>query len=347
MRIGLIARCDFTGLGIQSKEFFDHIPCKALVIDFSAMAPPLKDILNPNLDWYPGQTVFKWGSTHNTRGDIPREVISEFIKDIDILFAMETPYDYNIFEMCRERGVKTILQLNYEFLDFPSFLPPPDLFLAPSLWHYNDIPEPKKYVPVPVNTKRFDFPGLNQNTFMHVLGRQAAYDRNGTEILLRSLRYVKNNITLRIKTQMPLQVSKAIIPSNVDLFLDYSNKKNYSENYFHGGVMVMPRRYGGLCLPFHEAIAAHMPVITTNISPNNSWLPEEWLVPANHEHSFNAKKRIEVFQADPIALAEKIDQFCDKEFYSNAVARAAEIKKIISWETLLPDYYETFKEVLK
>lgn len=340
MRIGLIARCDNTGLGIQSKEFFDHIKCKALVIDFSAMIPSgsYKDILKPNLDWYPGQTVFKWGNKHNLRGDIPRHIIEEFISDIDVLFAMETPYDYNIFEMCRARGVKTILQLNFEFLDFPSAsLPAPDLFAAPSPWNFLHIPDKKILLPVPANTKRFK-PARKEKTFVHIAGRPAVHDRNGTELFMRALEHVKNDITVIVNSQKPISYSMGII-KNVTMHEDFTSKPNYYDNY-QGGVLVMPRKYGGLCLPMNEAIAAGMPVIATDIPPNNTWLPKEWLVPADYKSSFRCKKYVDVYEADVKALANKIDQFCDSEFYNSAVDQALDIREQISWETLLPKYYE-------
>jgi hypothetical protein len=343
MRIGAILRCDHTGLGVQSKEFFNHIPCKALVIDFSSMAPGLSEILNPNLHWYAGQTVFKWGSKHNLRGDIPRHIIEEFVKDIDVLVAMETPYDYNIFEICRQRGVKTVLQLNYEFLDFPSNLPKPDLFLSPSQWNYNSIPEPKKYLPVPVNTKVFQ-PKIKPNSFLHIVGRPAAHDRNGTQTLLAALNYVKSEIELVIKSQRPISFS---VPRNFkgNVTVDCSNKTEYFENYT-GGVLVMPRKFGGLCLPINEAIGAEMPVIAPDISPNDMWLPPEWLVSATYSKTFSAKKTVDIFETDVIKLAEKIDQFCELKFYSDAIDIVRCIKKTISWEVLLPCYIDTFNNLL-
>lgn len=336
MRVGLIARCDNTGLGVQSKEFFNHIPCKALVIDFSGMVPGL-DLLTPNLDWYPGQTVFKWGSQHNLRGDIPRHIIAEFIKDIDVLFAMETPYDYNIFEMCRQRGVKTILQLNYEFLDFPSGLPAPDLFAAPSLWNFENIPGNKTFLPVPVNTRNFTH-ARKGKTFVHIAGRPAEHTRNGTDTFFKSLQYVENEIDVIVRSQCPINIPA--VRSNVNLIIDFTNKKNYFENYT-GGVLVMPRKYGGLCLPINEAIAAGMPVIATDISPNNTWLPADWLVSSNHVTSFQCKKHVDVYEADPIALAKKIDEFCNPEFYDAAITKSFRMRDVVSWEKLLPLYQNT------
>lgn len=343
MKIGLIARCDSTGLGIQSKEFFDHIPCKALVIDFSNMAHGShREILEPNPDWYQGHEVFKWGNTHKLIGDIPRDVIERFVDGLDILFTMETPYDFNLFDVCRMRGVKTVLQFNYEFLDYPSRLPMPDLLAAPSGWNIDKVPEPKKFLPVPVNTKNFSTKRL-EKTFVHIVGRPAAHDRNGTMTFLNALKFVKNDITVHLKGQNPVHVPP--LPSNVNIITDFGNKKNYYDNYI-GGVLVMPRKYGGLCLVMNEAIASGMPVITNNIAPNHFWLPDEWLVDAMQVGSFQSKKRIDIFEANGIALSSKIDEFCDSGFYNNAVDQAEKIRDNISWDTLLPLYYKTFNDLV-
>jgi glycosyltransferase involved in cell wall biosynthesis len=347
MRIGLIARADNTGLGVQSKGFFDHITCKALVIDFSNMVPngSYKQTLVPHLERFPGQQVFKWGNVHNVRGDMPKEVIAEFIKDIDILFAMETPYDYNIFEMCRAKGVKVVLQPNYEFLDFPSRLPMPDLFAAPSLWNFDLFPSPKTFLPVPVNLSHFKHTP-KEKTFVHVIGRTAHQDRNGTLQFLTALNYVKSDINVIIRGQLQNQTVHNRLPSNINLKIEFENKLNYADNY-DGGVLVMPRKYGGLCLPINEALAAGMPVIATNVAPNNYWLPEEWLVASTYRGMFKSKRNIDYYEADAISLAEKIDEFCQPDFYRKAVGKALGLGESISWGALYPQYINTFQEILR
>lgn len=340
MRIGLLARADQTGLGIQSKEFYDHIPCKVLIIDSSALAP--LEILKPNPDWYPGAKIYRLQPGFGMRGGIPYPVIEEFLQDIDLLFAMETAYDYNIFLCCREKKIKTILQLNYEFLDFPSHLPAPDLFAAPSKWNYDLIPDKKVFLPVPVNTKKFKHQ-IRERTFVHIGGRPASHDRNGTKVFLNALRYVKSEIVAEIKSQWPIAVGPSLTP-NVTIRTDFGSKLNYFDNYL-GGVMVIPRKYGGLCLPMQEALASSMPVITTDISPNNLWLPNEWLVTARIAGSFQCKRAVEYYEADPVKLAEKIDQFCEEDFYYSALSKAIDIKEAISWDSLLPLYYKTFYEL--
>lgn len=344
MRIGLIARADNTGLGVQSKGFFDHIPCKALVIDSSQLLlGQSRDILRPRLDRFPGQECYQLKTGIDMQGGIPRSVINEFLKDIDILVAMETPYDYNIFTACAERGIRIMLQLNYEFLDYPSSLPSPDLFAAPSPWYFENIPNQKKFLPVPVNTNHFN-PQIRHKTFVHIAGRPAANDRNGTATFLQSLMYIKNDITVEIFGQRPISFP-VMSRNNVKINCLFGDKEDYFENY-KGGVLVLPRKYGGLCLPFNEAIAAEMPVITTDVSPNNTWLPKEWLVPATVQGTLQSKKKVQVVSADPQELAAKIDEFCDEQFYLEAMAKARKIKDDISWTKLLPLYHKTFSELL-
>jgi len=342
MRIGLIARADSTGLGTQSKGFFDNIPCKALVIDFQGMAQPHdQHILKPHLERFPGQQVVKWGNRHHPRGDVPREIIQEFIKDIDILFCMETPYDYDIFDMCRGK-VKTILQLNYEFLDFPNpNLTKPDLFAAPSMWNYDNIPNPKVYLPVPATPQ----PTIKaQNTFVHIAGRHAMHDRNGTQTLFQALNFVRSDITLIIRGQQDTLYVPNKRRANVKIMVDTLNKKDHLQNYESGGILVMPRKYGGLCLPMQEAISFGMPVIAPDISPNNTWLPREWLVPAENAMTIRCKRNVDLYETDPVALAQKIDDFCHPVVYDRAVTIAEDIRKTISWEALLPKYHETFNQ---
>jgi glycosyltransferase involved in cell wall biosynthesis len=39
--------------------------------------------------------------------------------------------------------------------------------------------------------------------------------------------------------------------------------------------LILPHRYGGLCLPMNEALTSGLPVIMSNMSPNDAILPQE------------------------------------------------------------------------
>jgi len=335
MRIGGIFRCDNTGLGIQSMEFFNHIPCKPFVIDCSALGK--SPVLTPYPHRYNNAPVFKMQKGQS----IPEERIQDFLKDIDVLFAMETPYNYRFFEVARKKRIKTILQFNYEFLEYPSNLPMPDLLASPSHWNYEEVPRPKMFLPVPVNTHKFK-PNRQERVFIHIAGRPAVHDRNGTQVLLNAVKYIQSECKIIIRTPERLAFSRHV--RNVKLEIDRTERVNYQDAYT-GGVLIMPRKYGGLCLPINEALAAEMPVIAPDISPNNLWLPKEWLTPASWSQKLNARKVVDVYEPDARALAAKIDQFCDPVFYDQAILKAHELKNTISWETLLPLYHQTFEKL--
>jgi imidazoleglycerol phosphate dehydratase HisB len=77
--------------------------------------------------------------------------------------------------------------------------------------------------------------------------------------------------------------------------------------------MVLPRRYAGLCLPMNEALMSALPVFMTDISPNDHILPKEWLIKSSSLGTFRTKVRIELFEADTVALAETIDNYVNSD----------------------------------
>ena len=82
-----------------------------------------------------------------------------------------------------------------------------------------------------------------------------------------------------------------------------------------------------------------MPVVMPAISPNDTWLPGEWLIPAHVTGSFMVKNRIDTHAVNPETLAAKLDRFAtDERFYANAVTNAWRIRDELSWDILKPVY---------
>jgi glycosyltransferase involved in cell wall biosynthesis len=281
-----------------------------------------------------------------THGAPTAKAIQRFLKDLDVVFTAETAYNNQLYPLARQAGVKVVVQPNYEFFDRNAT---PDLWAVPSMWHWDDIPEPKVLLPVPIATDRFpQRPTRGRATrFVHIGGWPAIHDRNGTTDLLEALQFVQSPITVAIKGQDAHALGKLMrgyrVPSNVELIFDARDVPDYWDNYSDGDVLVMPRRFGGLCLPTNEALGAGMPVIMPDISPNNTWLPAEWLVSATCEAQFKARTLIDIHTVDHRALAAKIDQFAtDATFYAHAEATARDMAKRMSWESLRPEYDRMF-----
>lgn len=351
MRIGLIARADNTGLGTQTWEFFRNMrPHKTLIVDLSE---------RKQMKLYPQRFPDAKVVGVPTVSDYV-----EFLQDLDVVFTCETPYIYDLFSIARGMGVKSVLQYNYEFLDYLQYdnIPWPDLLLAPSPWHYAEVVElavgksKTQFLPVPIDLSRYEDSFQSRlirnkdvaDHFVHVVGRPAIHDRNGTDTLLNSLKYVVNDITLTLYTQDALYLNTLLttsssIPKNVNFNIRSLETENYWEMYEEGDVLIMPRRFGGLCLPVNEAIGAGMPVIMPDCSPNNMWLPEKWLTPCFLKGTFQARSPIDLFESAPHALGWTIDQFAsDEQLFKDAKRDVVRLRRENSWEVLREQYNTMF-----
>ena len=309
MRLGIIARCDNTGLGNQTKELVKMLnPDKILLIDSYSF--------NNNKQypqWYDGYNVIK------TVKGMPRtnEVVS-FLDGIDVVISCETFYHLDFVDMARKRNIKTILQYNYELfgnLVHPEWLLP-DVLLSPSSWNIDVVKEKfgskcKIYhLPPPTDTSLFNAARENNlskthKRILHIAGKKAAKDRNGTNTVVEMLKHSSADYELVIATQTPLD----FITKDRRLKINKDNVRNREDLYSGYDAMVLPRRYAGLCLPMNEALISGLPVFMTDISPNNQILPHNWLVGSNKIGEFKTKSMVDIYEADATKLGKTIDNY--------------------------------------
>jgi glycosyltransferase involved in cell wall biosynthesis len=359
MRLGLLARADNSGLGNQTLEFYKAMqPAKTLVMDISD--------LNGNavfLDRYPGAQVVK--------GILREPDIDEFLKDLDVIFVAEAPYNYLLYARAKELGVKVAVQYNYEFFDWflhPEW-PKPDMLIAPSKWHYgainawcsnNDIKH--VYLHCPVNREVLRSREIRQaRTFLHTAGRSAAHDRNGTTTVIEASAWLQTDAKIVIHFQGEQGLAHQATTTTQqyrDLAREYAERgnltivteelANYADVYAMGDVLLLPRRYGGNCLPMNEALATGMPVLMTDISPNNTFLPGEWLIHANKIDQFEPRTVIDIYGAEPRDLARKIDEFylMDEAQLLTEGYKADKLAESISWDVMKPQYVSAFEELV-
>lgn len=312
MNLCIIARADLTGLGVQSRNWVRLLnPNKLAVIN--------SRIFNNNeqhLEWYDGRD----GYTIN--GFIKNNEINPILKGVDVLLTFEIPYSYDLINVAKSRGVKTIIQNNWEFTDYLSqpHLPLPDLLLNHSYWHLDEQkklwPQVADYCPTPIFIEDYDEIMLqnmdrdsDKRRFLHVAGRKTHEDRNGTIDLIESMK----NFPAKYDFELVIKTQNTEIPEINDqrIIIDRSGVTNEKELYRNFDAMIMPRRYGGACLPMNEALAAGLPVIMTDIDPNNKILPKEWLVSAEHKGSFMTRTKIDLYSVNRAALASKVMEFID------------------------------------
>ena len=308
MRLGIIARSDNTGLGNQTKELVDMLkPDKILLIDST---PFNKNKQHP--EWYSEYNCIR------STGFPTLQQIKLFLAEIDVVISCETFYDQNFIRYAKKYGVKTILQYNYELfanLSAPN-LALPDVLLSPSVWHIDHVKKlfrnQTKVIHLPPPTNSLTFSNTKEinmskshNRLLHIAGKKAAKDRNGTNSVLEMLKHSKADYELVIRSQSEIETN--IKDSRLKIEID--NIKDREDMYSGFDAMVLPRRYAGLCLPMNEALLSALPVFMTDVSPNNAILPKEWLVKSYSLGTFRTKARIELFEADIKTLAMTIDDY--------------------------------------
>jgi hypothetical protein len=268
-------------------------------------------------EWYSEYDVMR-----TKKGMASKEEVYEFLEGLDVVISCEIFYHNSFIAIAKKRKVKTILQYNYEFLDY--LVNPdvdlPDILVSPSLWNFEDVVDKFSdrakviHLPPPTSVDLFlNAKNINQSKthkkILHIGGKAAVKDRNGTNTVIEMLNYSKADYELVIKSQTPLEI-KCHDPR---LTIDTSSPDS-RENLYEGyDAMILPRRYAGLCLPMNEALLASLPVFMTNISPNNSLLPEQWLIDANKTDRLMTRTMLDVYEGDAKMLAKLVDNYYDSD----------------------------------
>lgn len=353
MKLTLIARADNTGLGNQTWELFRHLkPNKTYVIDLNSINATMGKQTHLYTERFPGARIID---------GFPKGVeIDEMLDDTDVVFSVEIPYNYYLFEAAKRRGVKTVLQYNFEFLDYLNQpgLPLPDLLLAPSPWRLGEvkqIPTAVEYMPVPTNRKLLPFKiRESANNFLHIAGHKTFEDRNGTEILLTALPMITQPVNIFIHTQSPevaQQVQSVIDAGNysrkVNLVLKDKEYKYYWDLFSNDyDVLILPRRYGGLSLQLNEALSVGMPVLMTDCEPQNAELPRGMLIPHQGSKKIMTRTEIDCYHPSPRALAASIDDFHKNPHLVRTLSQWANRHSMLTdWATMKEVYRERLEKL--
>jgi hypothetical protein len=311
MRLGIIARSDNTGLGNQTRELVNMLnPDKIMLIN--------SRFFNQNKqhpEWYEGynyQTTIKGFPT--------TDEILKFLTDIDVVISCELFYNPKFVDLAKSRGIKTILQYNYEFLDYlanPNQTLP-DVLVAPSLWNFEDVVDKFGdktsviHLPPPTDINLFSQAreinkSKTHKRLLHIAGKAAVKDRNGTNTVIEMLNYSSGDYELIVKTQSQLDIKS----NDPRLTIDASSPDSHQSLYEGFDAMILPRRYAGLCLPMNEALISALPVFMTDISPNNKVLPSDWLFESTKIDQLQTRTMLDVYNGDAKMLAKLVDDYYD------------------------------------
>lgn len=343
-RLGLCVFGSQTGLGYQTYNYYKFLkPSAVLGIDISKL-----NNMPVNRAWYPKST--RW-----TDGFPSKEDCEWLVDNSDVILVAETPLTYYLFEYAEKKRVKTILVPNFEFNDYfqnPN-LPQPSVFALPSLWNVKRM-SPKMFpqvinLPVPVDTSILPNRKIKAaNTFFHIAGRPAINDRNGTlyfiEACKRAAKIIPKAKYLLYCQDPNQQITEALKDSPVTLMPEV---KNYADLYKKGDVLILPRRFGGLCLPCNEALGSGIPVLMPDIDPNNLLLPPEFLFTVgSNVQTFMARTTIQLYTPSVNSIVDKMVYLHNNPSTAKLYAsKAAFIGQHLSWEIWKVKYDVFLKEL--
>lgn len=349
-KIGAICFANDSGLGAQTRRLARLInPDIIMVIDSSRFSRNKRQ----HFEWYQDYPYF-------VVNGLPNNVdVKHFLQNLTHVFCCENPYNFGLVYWGQKQGTKIYCQSNYEFCENLSspWLPVPDKFLMPSHWMIGDMIERfgadrVEYLPPATDPVEFaeareiNLARRGKRRFLHLIGTAAAEDRNGTFDLLEVIKLTKGDFEVVIRSQHPLSMDVYLDDPRVKYEVD--NWETNQDLYKDFDALLLPRRWGGLCLPMHEALFSGLPVLMTSITPNKEVLPSRWLAPSNRMGEFHSRvATIPYYSVGHGIYAELIEQFAtmtDEVLVSEKKTAFEIANKNFSFDALRPKYSALFDD---
>lgn len=301
MKIGLLARADERGIAHQTREFWLHMrPHATLVMLLQDPAWPE----DPG-KYGRGNADFVYVD-RKTRLLDPRKA-RKLARAVDVIFAVESLMDWDLTEIAHQEHCRTVVQGNPEFyLHGHKPLPHPDKWVWPTPWLRDELPGDVLPVPVPDEPPTLAAPHLDGPLrVLHVAGHAAAGDRNGTLDFMEAVGHVRTPMEVTVVGQDGW-LPKCRPSNKVTLHLNPHGVADRWEMYKDQHVIVLPRKYGGLCLPAQEAARCGLAVVMPDCSPNEIW-PGPRLRARKGRLHHAPKGRIQTWNVDPREIASTLD----------------------------------------
>lgn len=344
MRIGLIARMDETGVGYQTRDWFEMLnPERLLVVDMSDYNGGLKQ----HPEWY-HKAGDKIRFNNGFLGDDAMHWITE---GVDLVLSVEIFYNWKLIEVAESKKVRTALQINPEFFEHfrNTRMPYPTLILAPSPWMLTEVTNNAKrksrveYLPMPINRDIADRPRTRIENILHVAGRRTHGNRNGTDTFMRAMKLFNDRLQITITTQQDLGDPNGY-GKNVTII---DNPPSLEHYYQQADVLVLPRRYAGLCLPLAEAICHGIIPVMPHYSPQDHYLDPFLLVPPCAVNKIQAKTTVDSVEVEPDDIAQVVNHLAmlEPKAIEKLSQKSLDLAKSWHKDVTLPMYFKLFEEI--
>lgn len=340
MKIGLIARCDARrGLAIQSHGFYENLP-----VDRVLLVRMPRPVCEEKPEWFPGATEVRYNDQTHT---IDEEIAREWMRGLDVVFAVETPYHWQLPNWAREMGIKTVIQGNPEFYRHGTpgheNSAQPDCWWWPTTWRLDKLPA-GRVVPVPMPYRRRTAADPEQGplSVAHVVGMLAHADRNGTEIVASAV------AGIRAQVHLSMYSLEGVLPEmrrNPRVTIEGApmGVEDRWSMYEGQHLLVLPRRYGGLCLPALEAAACGVAVLMPNCAPNHE-LASLFIEPRRHRSLALPCGTIQAAEVNHVDLSRQLDHLA-RNMDEIAAAQSASYESVLRWPVAAGMYVDELERV--
>lgn len=327
MRLGLIGRADEGGLAALTCELARHLkPEACLVVELPGQAGRGRFDLNRIAPFC--------GRVAVSGNPLDEQSIRWLLHHSDVIYTAETTYHPDLHRRCQRAGVKLVLHAMPELHRRGTTA---DVILNPTCYGADRLRA--GLLPVPVARDRLPFRLRTEaRTFLHVAA-PAMLDRNGTIRVELALSHVVNPCRVLVANADAARVGK-FAPKHVQVEQAPPIGEYWQRWTDEVDVLLLPRRYAGLCLPAQEAASCGIPVVALATDVALKGLAIR--VPAVHEQTQRfAGGSWHVNGCSPEDLAACMDSLLESPgAVESASALADEWAEGISWETLKPRYEE-------
>lgn len=327
MTLGMVVRDDNGGLGNLTLEAWRHLRPDVTVV---VQARPCRG------EPHPGVFEEAWTETVTMPNPMTRRDWRKVAGMADVWWSAETWYCDEAEATIREAGGRSVLYVMPELFGGSD---------ADALWNPTDylherLPERARVVDWPLSPPARWEPRTSVRRILHVSGG-AAHDRNGTELLVEALRRVRTPCEVLLHQpdvlhRLPPRVL-ASLPSHVTVKQTTDYATSMGSLYRWADLLVLPRRYAGLCLPALEALGYGTLVMMPDVDPQVRW--PIVTVEATQERPVRMKGgRVPMWSVGATTLARRIEDVLawDEARVLEWSERGRVWTEARSWPVLLP-----------